>query len=412
MPLRALLDLPLRFKVPPAFSERIDGLATSVAQAKSRDDYGAIYKSAVDLVEELVRELDGTIEQMQREGLRQDDPNDLRQRIAGAPRKEAERARTEAKTALQKAHKEWVDRTRRQLDHVTTQCMEAAATPEMTEANTDDGVKLGVESRWWKEYAAYVVTCCEEWTRNVVEKADDAYRKTVTSAVAPALQHTSQRGVASPDAASAPSVDTKISSDTPAKDVEIPTTLGALLQSVRSNVMAVGIFGTVVVVIISIAGNAFGKGTSSSSSYTMLARGGLILAVLPFSIVFGLKAAKKQRASLREKALVAHKQAIGAFVKAEVDKALERHRKTLERWLTTRGEAWANAIDKWWDGEVEQALARYEAKAIDVVRDARLSQAKFTEELGAVRAFRSQLAQNLLFDLRRRHREIAEAPPA
>ena len=408
--LRALLDLPLRFKVPDAFAAQIDTLASMLSQVKAREEYTAIYRSAVDLVEALVRELDATIEQMQRDGLRQDDPNELRQRLAGAPRKEAEKARSDARTSLQRVHKEWVERTRRQLDHVAAQCTEAGHGALPTEEKTQEGLTLGVAPQWWKEYGGYVTRCCEEWTRNVVEQAEQAYQDGVMAALAPALRHASKRNPSAPERAIQPLPEAKLAAETPTKEAEIPTTAGALMQSVRTNVMAVGIFGTVLAVIVTVAGKAFGEGPSSSS-YTMLARGGLILAVLPFSIVSGLKAARTKRATLREKALAAHKAAVVAFVKSELDKGLERHRKALERWLSSRAEAWTFAVDRWWDVNVEPSLAEYDSRAGDAVRDTRLSQAKFSEELAAVRTFRSQLAQNLLFDLRRRHRELTEAPP-
>jgi hypothetical protein len=171
----------------------------------------------------------------------------------------------------------------------------------------------------------------------------------------------------------------------------------------------VGMFGTVIGAVIYFAGMLSSSGEQRQGSSSMLLRGGLILAVLPVSLVLGLGAAKKQRAAQRDKALAAHRQAMQQFARGEIERALEKHRRVLERWITARGEVWAQAVDGWWSEAVEPRLAEADARATDTARELRMQQTRLGEEQTALRTFRSQLSQNLMFDLKKRLRELEEA---
>jgi hypothetical protein len=409
-PLRAVLDVPLRFAIPAELSAEVQTLSRTVRQTGPDGDWPAVYATAIQIAEALLEDVDGRLEEMQRRALTTEDPNEVRQRLSQGPRREAERGRTEAKAAVQKTAKEWVERSKRQLEHVSTQCLETApkALP-VKEEPTDAGILLRVDPPGYVQFTSYVGRCCEEWTKNVTGGAESAIAAGVSSATAPVVDKRKAAAVGAPSTLAAPSADLRLAAEPPSKEADVPSTVSALMQSVRSNIMAVGIFGTVIAVAVAMIGKVSGEEGGGRSPNTMLMRGGLVLAILPFSIFFGLRAAKKQRAILRDNAIAAHNQATQAFVKTEVDKALERHRKQLERWLTTRAEEWATAIDRWWDEAVESRLVEADGAGIEAMREAKLQQAKMTEEQTALRTFRNQLGQNLLFDLRKRQRELSDA---
>jgi hypothetical protein len=409
-PLRALLDVPLRFAIAAPLAAELQGLSQTVRQTPPDGAWADVYARAIEIGEALARDADARIEDMQRKALSADDPNETRQRLSQGPRRDAERARADAKGALQKALREWIDRSKRQFEHVSTQCLETAGkTMQLDESPTHAGIALAIDKPWAAQFAGYVGRCCEEWTRNVTTGADGALATAASGATAAAVEKLRAAAVRAPATAAAPSTDARVGSDLPSKEVDVPSTGAALLHYVRSNVMAVGIFGTVLAVAVALAGKLSGEGESHGSPNTMLLRGGLILAVLPFSVVFGLKAARRQRAALRDKAIAAQRQAVQGYLKSEVEKALERHRKALERWMTARSDEWATAVDRWWEEAIEPKLADADAAGVEAMRELKLQQAKMTEEQTALRTFRSQLTQSLLFDLRKRQRELVEA---
>jgi hypothetical protein len=417
--LRSLVDLPLKTTLSAASVESLRGLGEETRKAKAREDWSAVYASGVTILEGIVAEVDANLEELQRKILHSDDPNDAKNRIAGVPRREAERGRNDARAALQRVGKEWVERSRRQLERVTTQCLESAQSIAIKEKETHDGVELSTDPAWWSQYVGFVGRCADEWTSSFTSGAEESFASQTAAAISPALAHASGQSVAAPPSLAPPENEARLPLETPSKELEIQGTAAALLQSVRSNVMAVGIFGTVLVVVVTLVdkipgltagvGAAHGTGPETHSApNSMMMRGILILAVLPFSIIFGLKSIAKQRAAVRAKGIAAHRTALQSFLKLELERALERHRKVLERWLSQRAELWSTAIDRWWETHVETKLAEYEQQSVTTIRELKLQQGRMSEELSALKTLRNQLSQTLLFELRRRLRELQE----
>jgi hypothetical protein len=415
--LRSLIDLPLKTSLSAASAESLRGLGEETRKAKAREEWSAVYASGVTILEGIVAEVDASLEDLQRKILHSDDPNDAKNRIAGLPRREAERGRNDARAALQRVGKEWVERSRRQLERVTTQCLESSQSLAIKEKETPEGVELSTDPAWWSQYVGFVGRCADEWTSSFTSGAEEGFASQTAAAISPALAHASGQSVAAPPSLAPPENEARLPLETPSKDLEIQGTAAALLQSVRSNVMAVGIFGTVLVVVVSLvdkipgltAGSAHGTAPENHSApNSMMMRGILILAVLPFSIFFGLKSIAKQRAAVRTKGIAAHRTALQSFIKLELERALERHRKVLERWLAQRAELWSTTIDRWWESHVEPKLAEYEQQSVTTIRELKLQQGRMSEELSALKTLRNQLSQTLLFELRRRLRELQE----
>jgi hypothetical protein len=410
-PLRAVMDIPLRLgDVSPATNSKVSTLSARVGQTAPDGDWPAVYADAVSIVEQLVGELDAKVEEVQKELLGLDDPNEVRQRVTQGPRRDAEKARSDAKTALQRVTKEWTDRAKRQLDHVQEQCTSSAAKSMMvTEEPAKAGVKLGVDRTWWAQFSGFAARCCDEWTRNATTGAEQALAKAVSESTASIVERTKGRPVKPPATQADPRNEAQLKDELPEKEADVPSFAAALGGYVRSNIMAVGMFGTMIAVVIALAGRFFGSDDGASARpNTMLVRGGLLLAVLPIVLFLGIRAARKQRDVQRDKALTQHRQAVRAYVDKELRAALEKHRGALERWIAARGEAWAGALDAWWDEAVEPALARTTEAANEALKDLRVQQTKLQEKQSSLRTLKSQIGGNLLFDLKRRQREYQQ----
>lgn len=402
--LRSLLDLPLRFPLPPPITSAINGLGSRLRPQASSRDWQEVYASAIAILQDLLADLDGRLDAFQHQALAVEDPNEVRQRLSQVPRREAERLRAEAKSNLQKILYENAARAKRQEDEVLVPAIEKALkAPEILAQSTKKGLSLEVATTWWDEFCRYVERCSEEWTRTYVGQMEYAISTTVLSAVraihAVVPSTTTERLVA-PDPPQIMEPGARCSSGVPTTLVEIPSAAAALLQSVRSNLMVVMMFGSVVATIV---GVLLAK-VSNKAELTAK----LMVAAIPVVVAVGIMGVRKQQRLAREKAVSSQLSATQGYGRAEAGRVFMRQRRALEKSETTRVELWTAALDRWWDQAVEPALGSADSQATDQARDLRLRQGKLQEEMAGLKAMRSQLGQNLLFELRRRLRDLQE----
>ena len=411
-PLKAVLDLPLRSTDTPAeLLPRIDELSRAVRDMPRDGDWIPIYEEAIAIVELVGRDVDARFAEMQRRLLDAEDPNEAKQRTLQGPRREAERLRTEAKNAVQRVDRDWVDRSKRQLDQLLEKCLKSGRkSVAVTEKTTSAGLELEVDGTWWAEFLGYVGRCCDEWTRNVTTGVEADLEKATREATASLLPRTGGRGVSSPATEPAPPTEAKTTEELPEKVADVPSRGAALMRYVRSNIMAVSIFGTMFAVVIGVVFQMTSDDANASARpvSTMYVRGGLLLLVLPIVLFFGLRAGNAQREKLRQKAVEQHRKDIQTFLKGAVLAILERHRGALERWIHARAEAWAERVDVFWDDVLDPVLAEKDSHAAERIKELKLEQAKLAEEQQALKMARSQIGDKLLFDLRRRHRELVD----
>lgn len=400
-PLKAVLDIPIRF--PDAAPELLESVGELAKRSREGEpDWPAIYESATEIVTRLVEGMDGQVEDLQRR-LLDLDPNELRQRLTAAPRREVERKKADAAAALSAVEREWMDRAARQADYVVESCVahaKGALQLEERSAQTG-GIALAVDGPAWAQFTGYVSRCCDQWCESARKGIDEDAARALASAAA-ALGGASRR----PDDSGAPPSEGQLGSEPPVKNADVPSTMGALLSYVRSNIMTVGIFGTVIAVVIALVGRFTGEASSSMSGGSMLMRGGLVIAVLPLVLAAGIVAARKQRERLRARAIEDYEKAVQAFVKAEVERAAQKQRKAVERWVKARVAAWSGALDALWQDTVEPRLRGDDDRAQKALVDARLEHQKLQDQLQRLRTLRSQASGNLLVDLRRRLAEL------
>ncbi len=229
--LRALLELPLRHQVAPEANEAIAALQQSIRQTAPDGEWITHYTRSIEIVDMVVRTTDARMEEMQRKALAMEDPNEAKQRLATAPRREAERVRTDAKAAAQRVAKEWVERSKRQVEHVTGQCIEAAQTLLVTkEEPVETGIVLRIDPPSLAQFAGYVSRCAEEWTKNAVGGVEKSLSDAVMGVTAN-LSVQGNRGPATPRTTDSPANEAKIAGEPPVKQEEVPSTGAALMNS-------------------------------------------------------------------------------------------------------------------------------------------------------------------------------------
>jgi hypothetical protein len=372
---RALIDLPLRQQFDPTFCIAINELSGQLRAVTPSTDWGPIYHQAIKVADDLLANTDRRLEDLQRRALTIEDPMEARNRLSQAPRREAERLRGEAKNTVQRVLREWIDRAKRQQDHVASGCVPLLRQNGLVnETATTHGLTLSLDKAWESQFTSYVSQCCDTWAQNFAPGVEQGLASGITQALV--VLNRVHGNVNSPAYPGNPGAEIRFDVHVNAQDVEIPHVRQLALQSVQR---AAG------------GGNPIGMILGLAVSASRLAD------------------ARHQQEVLRERGVTAYRESAAMQFRAELDKVLDRHRRLLERWSTQRAEQWSAAVDLWWDSRVEPQLAQADAAAADQVRELKLQQSRMQEELSNLRSFRGQLSQTILFELRRRHRELAEA---
>ena len=210
---------------------------------RAEDAWPEVYDEAILLVDGLAARLETQLEVYQRDLLAMEDPNEMRRRLAEGPRRAAEKVRADAKAAIQRAHGEWVDRSRRQLEKVSTEALgKLAPSLAVVEGSAATGIELSVDEARWGKAATYVERCADTWTANLVEGADDTMSDYATTAVVGFRSRKGRAAMALPEPRDPTARAARLGQEPAKRVIEIPGFAGALVHSVRSGVMMVGMF--------------------------------------------------------------------------------------------------------------------------------------------------------------------------
>ena len=400
--LRSLLDLPLRQAVDPEPLRAINALTADVRAADASGQWAAVYARSIKITDELLAATDRRLEELQRRALSTEDPMEARARIAQAPRREAEQLRAQAQASVQKLLREWVDRAKRQQEHVTSGCVPFLRESRLVNRVDDKHhMTLTVDDRWWAEFSDYTRQCCEEWTKHFCLGLE----QDVGPSIAEALGEMARRHgtPTAPVTWTQPVTASNFDLLTDPREVEVPSRGALLIRAIRTNFMMM--MGFVTILFSIVKGLTTSTGSSDDYKYALGVIGAGFFAL---SIFFGNDDAQRQRETLQKQGLTGWRDTTTAQIRSELDKVIDRHRRALERWAVLRAEQWTASIDRWWDTRVEPRFIESDGIAADHARELKIQQGRMQEEIGTLRALRNQLAQTTLFDLRRRLRDLSE----
>ncbi len=406
-PLRAALDIALRFDLEPPIDALIAKLSETVRTTSGDADWRPVYDEAIAVVERAVEMVSTRLEATKAEALAVEEPALIKQRIVAEPKKGFERVRGDLRTRLQDVARRWAERSKRQQEHVLENCQQAVeAGLSLSEQPTAHGIDLTIDPTWWAQFGGHVVRCCDEWTRVTCQGADAEFQSTYEQCVLGTADAGKAERPKPPATLPEPRNEGSLAMvGLPVHQAEVPSMGGALMHSMRSNVMTIGIAGTMFVAVFALVGQLIGSGGGTGPNRTMV-RGGLLLAALPVSAFFGWRSAKHQRSAMLRKATQSQEKNAKSFIRTELGKALDRHRRALERWLQDRQNDWTSVADAWWDAVAEPALQAREEEALAVIREQKLVAARLSDDVSNLRRTRDDLAGRLLFDLKRRRREL------
>jgi hypothetical protein len=404
--LRQLFDLPLKNDVAQPAAQSIDALSKAARGVGNPEEWLDVYDRGIRIVESLLSDVEARVAQLQQSSLDGEDAAEIRQKYAVGPRKEAERVRADVQAQTQRVVKEWSSRAKRQSAYLIEQWTTTVNGLQVTQRSESNQVLFSVDESWLKELCVYVHRCVDEWVRTTVSGVDDALHAGVTKASTPLLVHSSGVLPSRPPLQGPPGNDGKAQLIVEGGRPKIPGIIESAFKTLRSHVMTIGILGSVVTGVALLLSRGGDDGSGNVNS--MMVRGGLIVAVLPVSLVFGLVASRKQRAQQVGEALEKYKVEARSRLMAALEKTVEGQQDILERWSGTRGAQWVDAWSDWYREEVDSVLEGLEAKGNEALRDLKVNQSKISEELSSLKLFRSQVSQTLLFELRKRRRDLTE----
>jgi hypothetical protein len=393
---RALLDLPYRFALEAHQTSTLGDLAACARDAASPESWGALYARSLLEGERILNSIDQKLDAQQQALNALDDPMEIRNRLAGAPRRGVERVVTDLRSALQRCSKDWLDRTRRQQEFVTDGTVpwfrDLFRWKELVVAH---GVQISLDPTWWSQLERFVLDACTQWQGGVMQGFDTACQQVILDAIRNARPaSTSLPSPPSP----LPVADARLKLDTPVDErlIEIPNAVGMVLRSGRS----LGTMGTFLFTVV--AGVAVGD---QVRAWTMKVSP-LIMIIALFAAFYFAQEDRKLR---RERGIESWRATAVQQMRAAVAVVLDRQHRALDRWIEARTEQWTRSVDGWFSADVEPQFVDADARAQEQVRQLKLQQARMQEEFSTLRSLRSQFSQTILPELRRRHHELAHA---
>jgi hypothetical protein len=322
-----------------------------------------------------------------------DDPMEVRNRMAGAPRRGVERTITDLRTALQRCSKDWLDRTRRQQEFVTDGTVpwfrDLFRWKEQVVAH---GVQISLDPTWWSQLERFVLDACAQWQGGVMQGFDTACQQVILDAIRNAQPaSTSLPSPPSPLAVS----DGRLKLDTPVDErlIEIPKTYALVLRSARSMVS----------MVLPFVGGIIGMFLPNARAVIFL----MSLIFLIPALFLANHDVQQEKTLRRERGIESWRATAVQQMRAAVAVVLDRQHRALDRWIESRTEQWTRSVDAWFSADVEPRFIDADARAQEQVRQLKLQQTRMQEELSTLRSLRSQFSQTILPELRRRHHELA-----
>lgn len=405
-PLKAFFDLPFHVELPDDLVEQIRSIAQKTAGLTDDGPWQDIYNEVLNLAVKVQEELDNAMERLHNEALDNDDPLAIKSRAMGEPKAIADRTRADMRQAVQSTIQEWVDRVGRQHDQVLDACMgEAQNSVSVHAEESKESIVFSVDQTWWAQYSGYVTRACEQWTNSTIDKIIQDLFASVSSR-ADAIAQISARQLPPVPRASVGSTAHPGTGQLPIKKVDVPTTLGGVGKFLRGNLTMVGMVAMGLAGAIALFDHLGGGADGGRTISSMAVRGGLMLLVIPFSLIFGVKATKKERSKIIEKAKDEMEQSIKNQIRSETGHALQRQRQIIVNWIATVKDAYLSSLDVWIEDGVRSLFLEKEQEATEAIRQARLKQAKLNEQISALRSFKGQFTNKHLVDLKRRHHEL------
>lgn len=417
-PIKALRDLPdLPIKHPEqtqGLKDRFEALEARVQEARVQEGaaWGPLYEEGVGLVEGLLAVVRAREESLEQEiqGLEAQRAAASAVSVSAGPASHQEaRVVLDALESDLERHglKLWERRLKSQQEELLTKLMQDAEQKLLLEEEPLSGqVELRVEGAWWAKFEQHVEAHAAVWREQVSAGA----AQSMGERCALRCEELRELGLAPLPEVAQPAAPAGamafVGTKPPVKRAEVPGMAEGLFVFMRSNLMTVGILGSLVGALLIFAEKVLGFGGLGAGTSAMALRGGLLLVALPPLCVAGWFAARKQRVKLRTRAVEELRREVLGFVQSEINRALERERRALWLWVTTHHEDWKREIKAYDRSVVGKLVRESRSQASQQGRQASQLQRQLQREQRQLQSLLTKLQDTTLLELKRRAREL------
>ncbi len=401
--LRALLDLPLRAQLSSEHREALEDMEQRLRGGDTVPGWLRFYTSAVEIAEEIMRSWDARLADLQRQRAQIGDPGATRQRAQSNARREVDRTRSTARQVTGAVVTDWQERLRRQIDHVMEDVRRHLDDMPLRARVTKTSIEYSVDTAWLTGFRAYLEEVLVRWLRAGGDGVKAALEAGLSSALEPLRSLVPETAMIKVPT-SVPLAPEKAVLTPAEKRTERRTFLASLIQYVRGHLAVVGSIAGLLAVV--------GSPVLGSSKGSVNIRQWLAAAATPLFLALGYFIVRRDRRQAVRKGRAQARKDIAASLESDCRKLLERQAQAIERTIVRKLPEQALAeVEALLQTQGEAAVCAADERAAGEASEVAIKLDRLNEELSRLRTQRAQLQDQIVFELRRRARELSPAEP-
>jgi hypothetical protein len=396
--LSQLRDLPLKVQLPPDLAQElraIDRPPASISAAEEPQYIDAVVRTA----ERCVAFLDWEMHRLTEHRFSMPDPNVLRQKIIGDPRRTADQVVNAVKQKLSNEKQEWGRRIAKQMSDVATTIDQQIDSITMSDrADSHHDVIVTADAAWqhdferWKgevftTWARHLAPLVQAKTVQLVQPDLDALREVLGQPVVVVLPM--PQPMALPMGREQPKEHSE--------RFEVPTAAESFFEMFKGNLSTVAMIAGMV--IIPVVGSLMNEAATHIRAAIM---GAAVAPIVGFAALRARAVRRKLIAQSREKARDRLKKSVAAEAKGD----LERFKPDAERYAAHYCNVALSVVLSVVEPLVLRTFERREREAAADLARAQMQVERLQEALNVLRQAKSTIAGQLLVDVRRRQVEL------
>ena len=397
-------DIPLKIELPPDLERQIRAVADRPQTALTPADWPGYVDAALAAANGCVAHCDAEMARLAEQRFSMPDPNALKQRLIGDPRRQVEQLVQQLKQKLANEKQEWARRVAKQMSDVATTLDQQIDTLEMTREAEAHSVLIRPEAKWLRDFEGWKAAVFDKWaahlspllqakTTQLIAPDVDAIRDLVGEPLAISL----------PTPSPMPLPMGRDQAKEYVERVEVPTPMETFFELFKGNLATVAMIAGMV--IIPVVGEMMNQAAVHIRAVIM---GSMVVPIVVFAAYQAKGMRRKAMASGEEKARQALRRAIAAESKAELD----RFKPDAERYSAAYCSNAQTVALSVIEPIIARAFERREQRAAADLAKAHMSGERIQELAGTLRQLKTALAGQVVVDLKRRQIELNAARAA
>lgn len=399
--LALLRDIPLKIELPPDLAAEVKGLDRPFASIAASEE-PAFVASALRTAEKCITYVDAEMHRLTEQRFSIPDPNVLKQRMIGDPRRQADQLLNALKQRVSNEKQEWTRRIAKQMTNVLTSVETQIDTLKVaTRADKHEQV-VAPDDNWLHDFERWKLEVFTRWSHHLapllqaktielIQPDIDALREIIGQQVSISL----------PLSEPMPLPRGRETAKEYSERFEVPTAGETFFEMFKGNLSTVAMIAGMV--IIPVVGSLMNEAPTHVRATIMG------VAVMPIIIIAAFRAKSERRklmAISSEKARDRLKKSLYAEAKNEMD----RFRPDAERYAAQYcSVALTTAL-----GVIEpfatSTFDRREREAATSLAQAQMQVERLQDSVNLLRQLKMALSGQVVVDLRRRQNELAVAP--